>query len=395
MHRTHVYLDYAATSPVRPEVVEAMQPWFSESFGNPSSLYELGRRSREAVEEGRDRLAGAIAADADEIVFTGGGTESDNHCILGTAEAHEERGRHLVTTSFEHHAVLASFEHLEERGFEVTLIHPPRDGVITPEAVAEAMREDTTLVSVMLVNNEVGTVQPIGDIARAVKERGAVMHCDAVQGLGKVPIDVSVDPVDLLSFSAHKLYGPKGVGATFVRRGSRLGPYLHGGGQEGGLRSGTHNVAGIVGFGLAAEAAVKELETEQARLLALRERLLAGLLERIPGIYLNGDRDRRIAGNLNLIIKGIEGESLLLMLDQEGIGVSTGSACSSGSTRPSHVLLALDVPEDEARGSLRMVLGRGNTEADVDTVLEALPRVVARLREISPVWTEPQEQPAR
>lgn len=394
MTRTEIYLDYAATSPVRPEVLEAMQPWFTESYGNPSSLYEMGRRSKGAVEEARANVAAAIGARPEEIVFTGGGTESDNHCIVGTAEACSESGKHLVTTAFEHHAVLAPMEYLEHRGWRVTMIEPSPDGVITPEQVADAMREDTALVSLMLVNNEIGTVQPIGDIARVVKERGAVLHCDSVQGLGKVPIDVRRDQVDLMSFSAHKLYGPKGVGASFVREGCKLEAYLRGGGQEGGLRSGTHNVAGIVGFGLAARLAVEELDVEQARLLAMRERLLDGLMDRIPGIYLNGDRERRIAGNLNLIVRGIEGEATLLLLDQEGIAVSTGSACSSGSTRPSHVLLALGVPEDEARGSLRIVFGRGNTEADVDTVLEVLPRVVARLREISPIWKEPQEQPS-
>lgn len=385
---TRIYLDYAATSPVRPEVIEAMQPWFGESFGNPSSLYELGRRSKAAVEDAREQVARAIGALPEEIVFTGSGTESDNHCIIAAAEARADRGRHLVTTAFEHHAVLGPMEHLERRGWEVTYIQPPPDGVVTPEQVAGALRPDTTLVSVMLVNNEIGTTQPIGEIARAVKERDVLMHCDAVQGLGKVPIDLAVDPVDLMSFSAHKLYGPKGVGASFVRSGLELEPYLRGGGQERGLRSGTHNVAGIVGFGLACELAVAEIPAEQPRLLALRERLLEGLLERIPGTYLNGDRERRIAGNINMIIKGVEGESLLLLLDEEGIGVSTGSACSSGSARPSHVLLALGVPEDEARGSIRMVMGSGTTDEHVDAVLAALPRAVDKLRAISPVWAE-------
>jgi cysteine desulfurase len=387
MAQTRIYLDYAATTPVRPEVVDAMAPWFSESFGNPSSLYELGQRSKAAVEDARERVARAIgAADSTEIVFTGGGTESDNHCLVGAAEANEAKGKHLITTAFEHHAVLEPLEHMERRGWELTLIEPPSDGIITPELVASAMRPDTSLVSVMWVNNEVGTVQPIADIARAVKGRGAIMHADAVQALGKVPIDVSDAPVDLLSFSAHKLYGPKGVGATFVRKGTELEPYLRGGGQERRLRSGTQNVPGIVGFGLAAELAVAEMPDEQIRLRALRERLLEGLLARVPHMYLNADRDRRIAGNINFIVRAIEGESLLLLLDQQGLAISVGSACSSGSTKPSHVLLALGVPEEDAHGSVRIVLGKWSTDEHVDTVLEVFPPVVERLREMSPVW---------
>lgn len=389
MTQTRVYLDYAATTPVRPEVVDAMAPWFSESFGNPSSLYELGQRSKAAIEDARERVALAIgAADPAEVVFTGGGTESDNHCLVGAAEANEAKGKHLVTTAFEHHAVLEPLEHMERRGWELTLIEPPSDGIITPELVASAMRPDTALVSVMWVNNEVGTVQPIADIARVVKERGAIMHSDAVQALGKVPIDVSGAPVDLLSFSAHKLYGPKGVGATFVRDGTDLEAYLRGGGQERRLRSGTQNVPGIVGFGLAAELAVAEMPEEQARLRALRERLLEGLLAKVPHMYLNADRDRRIAGNINFIVRAIEGESLLLLLDQQGLAISVGSACSSGSTKPSHVLLALRVPEEDAHGSVRIVLGKWSTDADVDTVLEAFPPIVERLREMSPVWQD-------
>jgi cysteine desulfurase len=387
MTRTNLYLDYAATTPVRPEVSAAMEPYFAESFGNPSSLYELGQRSRAAIEDAREKLADAIGAAFDEIVFTGGGTESDNSCLIGAAEANEERGRHIVTTAFEHHAILEPVEYLvERRGWESTLLAPPRDGIITADQVAAALRPDTTVVSVMIVNNEVGTVQPVADIAKVVKDHGAVMHCDAVQALGKVPIDVSTAPVDLLSFSAHKLYGPKGVGATYVRAGTKLPPYLRGGGQERGFRSGTQNVAGIVGFGEAARLAAAELVPEAARLLEMRERLWDSLAARIPDMYLNGDRTRRIAGNINAIIRGVEGESMLLLLDQEGIAVSTGSACSSGSSEPSHVLKAIGVPEEDAQGSIRITLGRLTTDADIDRVAAALPPIVERLRAMSPVW---------
>lgn len=388
MTRTRIYLDNSASTPVRDEVREAMQPYFTESFGNPSSLYELGQRSKAAVERAREQLAASIGARPEEIVFTGGGTESDNACLVGIAEALADKGRHLVTTEFEHHAVLEPMEYLAERGWEVTFVRPPKNGVLTADQIAKAMRPDTVLVSVIMVNNEIGTIQPVAPIAEVVKARGAILHSDAVQALGKVPVDVRENAADLLSFSAHKLYGPKGVGATYIRQGTPMQPFLRGGGQERGLRSGTHNVPGIVGFGLAAELAVAELDEEMVRLTELREHVLDVLFERIPEMYLNGDRQRRSPGNINLIIRGVEGEAMLMMLDQEGLAVSVGSACSSGSPKPSHVIASLGVPEEDAHGSLRVALGRYTIPAHVDRLVDVLPCVVERLREMSPYWRQ-------
>jgi cysteine desulfurase len=376
------YLDHAATTPLRAEVRDAMLPFFVEDFGNPSSVHGFGRRAREAVETGRERLALAIGAAPAEIVFTAGGTEADNLAIKGAAHKMRGNGNHVVVSAFEHHAVLDAAHSLEASGFGVTLVPVGPAGIVDPAAVAAAARSSTVLVSIMTVNNEIGTIQDIRAVAEAVREVNprAIVHTDAVQALGKIAVDVHVWGVDLASFAAHKLGGPKGIGALFVRTGVPVEPIVHGGGQERGVRSGTLNVPGIVGFGAAAELAVKEMEGESERLRALRDRLLEGVRERVPDVMVNGTLDSRVAGNLNVCIPGTEGETLLLLLDRAGIACSSGSACSSGALDPSHVLLAIGTPRDLARGSLRFSLGSTTTADDVDAVLDVLPDVVATAR---------------
>lgn len=376
------YLDHAATTPVLSEVRDAIVRSLVEDFGNPSSVHDHGRSARRAVEDARDRVAAAVGASPAEIVFTGGGTEADNLAVKGAALKLRGNGDHVVTTAFEHHAVLDSVEALERAGIRVTLVAPGFDGCVAPSAVAAAVERATTVVSVMAVNNEIGTIQPLEGIVEAVagaNER-ALVHTDAVQALGNIPVDVHAWGVDLASFAAHKIGGPKGVGALFVRAHTPLEPVLHGGGQERGLRSGTLNVAGIVGFGVAAELAAKEVHEKSERLLELRKRLWDGIRTAVPDASLNGDWDRRVAGNLNFSVPGATGETLLLLLDQAGISCSSGSACASGALDPSHVLLAIGVPRDRAAASLRMSLGRPSTPADVDAVLEVLPQIVATAR---------------
>ncbi|HVM35004.1 MAG TPA: cysteine desulfurase family protein [Actinomycetota bacterium] len=374
------YLDHAATTPLRAEVRDAMLPFFVEDFGNPSSVHGFGRRARDAVETGRERVALAIGAAPAEVVFTAGGTEADNLAVKGAAHKMRGNGNHVVVSAFEHHAVLDAVHSLETLGFEVTLVPVGHDGIVDPGSVAAAAaRSSTVLVSIMAVNNEIGTIQDVRAVAEAVREVNprAVVHTDAVQALGKIPVDVHEWGVDLASFAAHKLGGPKGIGALFVRSGVPVEPIIHGGGQERGVRSGTLNVPGIVGFGAAAELAVKEIDGERERLRALRDRLLEGVRECVPGVIVNGTLDSRVAGNLNVCIPGTEGETLLLLLDRAGIACSSGSACSSGALDPSHVLLAIGTPRDLARGSLRFSLGSTTTRDDVDAVLDALPDVVA------------------
>ena len=376
------YLDHAATTPVLPEVKEAMLPFLEEDFGNPSSVHAAGRRAKAAVEDARERVAAAIGASPSELVFTAGGTEADNLAIKGAVRKLRGNGDHIVTTSFEHHAVLDTIEWLEGMGIHGTLVNVPSDGVVTPDGVAGAITAGTILVSVITVNNEIGTVQPIAEIAAAAKESSskAIVHTDAVQALGNVPVDVKSWGVDLAAFSAHKLGGPKGVGVLYVRSGVPVEPILHGGGHERGLRSGTLNVAGIAGFGVAAEIAAREVDLKAERLAKMRDRLLEGIRMELPDIVVNGDLDRRAAGNLNISIPNTEGETLLLLLDQAGIAASAGSACQSGAIDPSHVLVAIGVPRKLAIGSLRFSLGRASTDADVDAVLEALPGVVETAR---------------
>jgi cysteine desulfurase len=378
------YLDYAATTPVLDEVLEAMLPYLREDFGNPSSVYRAGRESKKGIEEAREHVAAAIGALPSEVIFTGGGTEADNLATKGVAFRQKDRGNHIVVSSIEHHAVLHSAEWLMRNGFRVTFLPVEGDGVIDLGALEQAVGADTILVSIMLANNEIGTIQPVAEAVGIVRGRSrALVHTDAVQGLGKIPVDLESLGVDLASFSAHKIGGPKGVGAVHLRRKTPLEAIIHGGGQERDLRSGTPNVAGIVGFGVAAKVAVKEMEQEADRLRALRDRLQEGMLERIDRVRVNGARAPRLPGTLNVCIEGVEGESLLLMLDAADVAASSGSACTSGSLDPSHVLLALGIPPEVAVGSLRLSLGRATTPRDVDHVLQVLPSIVERLRSIA------------
>jgi cysteine desulfurase len=381
-----IYLDYAATTPTHPEVVQAMLPYFSDFFGNPSSIYSYGQESREAVENARTSVARLIGAKDEEIVFTGGGTEADNYALKGTAYAQEKRGNHIITTAIEHHAVLETCAFLEKRGFTVTYLPVDKYGLIDPESVKKALTPKTILVSVMHANNEVGTIQPLEEIGKITREAGVYFHTDAVQTAGHIPLEVNKLGVDLLSMSAHKLYGPKGVGALYIRKGVMLTPFIHGGGQEKGRRSGTENVPGIVGFGKAAELALPEIDAEAVRLKALRDKLIEGILKLIPETHLNGHPVKRLPNNANISVDYIEGESMLLNLDLQGICASTGSACSSSSLEPSHVLLALGLRHEQAHGSLRFTLGKWTTEADIDRVFEVLPKIIGNLRAMSPLY---------
>lgn len=384
---TEVYLDNAATTPVDPRVVEAMAPYFTEVYGNPNSLYEAGRTAARALDEARERFASSIGATTpNELLFTSGGTESDNAVLFGITGALEGKGRHVIVSAFEHHAVLEPAHLLEKRGFDVTYLGPRTDGIIHPEDLAAALRDDTQLVSVMHANNEIGTVQPIRELADLAHSRGAVMHTDAAQSLGKLDFDVADLGVDAASFSGHKIYGPRGIGALYLKRGTRFQPQQVGGGQEFKKRSGTQNVAGAVGFAEALALMDAERPGEAPRLAALRDRVIDGVMERIDNVELNGDRQRRLPNIANLIIKGVEGEAMLLRLDAKGIAVSTGSACSSGSLEPSHVLLSIGCPPELAHGSLRVSVGRSTDEAGVDRFLDELPPIVETLRGMSPVY---------
>lgn len=379
------YLDHAATTPVLPEAAEEVARVLTADFGNPSSVHAAGRRARTIVEDARDRVAAAIGAAPTEIVLTGGGTEADNLALKGAAHKRRGDGNHIVVSAFEHHAVLDAARALTAAGFEVTKVPVGPDGRVDPAKVAAATRPATVLVSVMTVNNEIGTIQDVRAVADAVKAVNprTLMHTDAVQALGNIPVDVHAWGVDLAAFAAHKAGGPKGVGALFVRSSVAVEPVLHGGGQERGLRSGTHDVAGIAGFGVAAEIAAKEVYEKADRLLPLRTRLLDGVRAAVPDVVVNGALEERVAGNLNVCIPGADGETMLLLLDSAGIACSSGSACASGALDPSHVLLALGVPKELAKGSLRFSLGRTSTGDDVDAVLDALRDVVERARKVA------------
>ncbi len=371
-----VYFDHSATTPVAPEVLEEMLPFFSRRFGNASSIHAFGREAKVALEEARERVAGLIGADPSEIVFTSGGTEADNWAIKHIAFVAEPEKRHVVTSQVEHHAVLHSCQFLEKVGFEVTYLKPDRYGRIAPAQVAEAIRDDTALVSIMHANNEIGTINPIAEIGRVARERGVLFHTDAVQSYGKLPVDVRTMPIDLLSASSHKIYGPKGIGFLFVRKGVRLAPLLHGGGHERRRRAGTENVPAIVGFGKAAEVCAASMESEAARLRQLTGRLVEGVLGGIPGVSLNGHPSDRLPGLVNFAIEGVENESLLMSLDLKGIAASNGAACTSGSLEPSHVMRVLG----QRHAAVRFSLGRSNTEDEVDYVVESLVEIVGRLR---------------
>jgi len=380
-----IYLDYAATTPTHPEVVKAMLPYFTDAFGNPSSLYSYGQEAKGTIEEARDKVAALIGAGSDEIVFTSGGTEADNFAIKGVAYANESKGNHIITSSIEHHAVIESCKFLERRGFKVTYLPVDKYGLVDPNEVKKAMTNKTILISVMHANNEMGTIEPIAEIGSIAKEAGIYFHTDAVQTVGHIPVDVNELGVDLLAMSAHKLYGPKGVGALYIGKGTKLIPFMHGGEQERRRRASTENVAGIVGFAKTVEIAQQEMNQEAKQLTYLRDQLIKGLLERIDHIRLNGHPVNRLPNNVNISVDFVEGESMLLNLDLEGICVSTGSACSSSSLEPSHVLLALGLSPEHAHGSLRLTLGKWTTEEEIGRVLEVLPRVIARLRAMSPL----------
>jgi len=381
-----VYLDYAATTPPHPEVVAAMLPYLTEVFGNPSGIYACGQEAKGAIEEARGKIAELIGAKDDEIIFTSGGTEADNFALKGVALANESKGKHIITSTIEHHAVIETAKFLERRGFKVTYLPVDSCGLVDPEGVKRAITDKTILISVMQANNEVGTIEPITEIGKIAKEAGIYLHTDAVQTVGHTPVDVNQLRVDLLSISAHKLYGPKGIGALYIRKGTKLLPFMHGGEQERGWRASTENVPGIVGLGRAAELALQEMTGEAERLTQLRDKLIDGIRERIDHSRLNGHPLKRLPNNVNVSIEFVEGESLCLNLDLEGICAATGSACSSSSLEPSHVLLAMGLPPEHAHGSLRFTLGKWTTEEDIDRVLEVLPRVVAKLRAMSPLW---------
>lgn len=383
-----IYLDNAATTQVRPEVLNAMLPYFTESYGNPSSIYEIARLNKRAIDAARASVAALIGAGEDEIFFTGSGTEADNWALIGAAEANEKKGKHIISSSIEHHAVLHTLDYLKKRGFEITLLPVDDKGFVSPEALKKAIRPDTILVTIMLANNEIGTIEPVAELGAICREKGVLFHTDAVQALGHVEIDVKAMNIDAMSMSAHKLGGPKGCGALYVKKGARIGAFIHGGGQERNRRAGTENVAGIVGFGKAAELARAEMKEEIERLTALRDRLICGCLEKIPYSRLNGDAKHRLPANANISFEFIEGEGILLLLEMHGIYGSSGSACTSGSLDPSHVLLAIGLPHEKAHGSLRMTLGRTTTEEEVDKVIEVLPPIIERLRDMSPLYAD-------
>ncbi len=386
--RSMIYLDNAATTRTAPEVVEAMLPYFTENYGNPSALYSLGATGKKAVNEARRRIAGVIGAKQEEIYFTSGGTEADNWALKAAAEGSAYKGRHIITTRIEHHAILNTCKYLEKRGFEVTYLDVDAYGRIDLAQLEGAVRPDTILISVMFANNEIGTLEPIGEIGRLARKKGIMFHTDAVQAFGQLPIQVDELGVDLLSASAHKLNGPKGIGMLYVRSGVKMGSFLHGGEQERNRRAGTENVPGIVGFGAAAARAMDKMVQKAAVERELRDYLIGRIEAEIPYCRLNGHREQRLPGNVNFSFSFIEGESLLIMLDMKGICASSGSACASGSLNPSHVLLATGLKQEEAHGSLRMTLSEENTREEMDIVVEELKQAVARLRNMSPLYED-------
>ncbi|MGN0746377.1 MAG: cysteine desulfurase NifS [Aristaeellaceae bacterium] len=378
-----IYLDNAATTAVSPEVLTAMLPYFTECYGNPSSIHSTGRDAHKAIDAARRQVAAAINADPAEIYFTAGGSESDNWAIKGTAFAKKDKGNHIITTAIEHHAVLHTCQWLEKQGFEVTYLPVDENGLVSVEDVEKAITDRTILISVMAANNEIGTIEPIAEIGALARSRGILFHTDAVQAVGAIPLDVKAMNIDMLSMSGHKFHGPKGVGALYVRKGVRLDTLIAGGAQERGKRAGTENLPGIVGIGKAIEIATRDMEANAERLTRLRDKLIHGILENIPDVRLNGHPTRRLPNNVNVSVRYIEGEALLLRLDLAGIAGSSGSACTSGSLDPSHVLLAIGLPHEIAHGSLRLTLGTDTTEADIDEVLDKLPGIVKNLRDMS------------
>ena len=381
--KRQVYLDYSATTPVKPEVLEAMLPYFTESFGNPSSLYTVGQITKDAIRTARAQLAELIGAKTPEIFFTGSGTEADNWAFIGGAMWKRSKGKHVITSNIEHHAMIHSGQFLEKEGFEVTYLPVDEMGFVRVDDLKNALREDTTIVSIMYANNEIGTIQPIEELCRVTHEKGALFHTDAVQALGNTPIDVNELGVDMMSLSAHKIYGPKGIGALYIKKGINLPSYIHGGAQESGRRAGTENLTSIIGFGKAAEIAGMNLEAHIAHTSELRNYFLERVKAEISDIRINGSLESRLPGNVNITFKYIEGEAILLLLDLAGISVSTGSACSSASLEPSHVLQAIGVPTEESHGSIRFTIGDYTTKEDLDYAIEKLKAAVVKLRNIS------------
>lgn len=383
-----VYLDNAATTKVRPEVVEAMLPYFTEIYGNASAVYDFGQKCKQAMEDARETIAASIGTKAANIYFTAGGSESDNWALKGVAEAYGDKGKHIITTKIEHHAILHTCAYLEQQGYEVTYLDVDADGLVSPEALRQAIRPDTILISVMFANNEIGTIEPIAELGEIAHEHGIIFHTDAVQAYTQVPIDVEKMHIDLLSASGHKLNGPKGIGFLYIRQGLKVKSFIHGGAQERKRRAGTENVPGIVGLGKAVEIAMETMEERTAKESALRDYLIARIEEEIPFAKLNGHRVKRLPNNVNFCFRFIEGEAMLIMLDMAGICGSSGSACTSGSLDPSHVLLAIGLPHEIAHGSLRLTLGDENTKEQVDYVVDHLKEIVAKLRAMSPLYED-------
>ena len=383
-----IYLDNAATTKTAPEVVEAMLPYFTEYYGNPSSVYEFAGKSKKAVNESRETIAKALGAQTNEIYFTAGGSESDNWALKATAEAYESKGKHIITTKIEHHAILHTCEYLQKRGYEITYLDVDENGVVKLEELKKAIRPDTILISVMFANNEIGTIQPIREIGEIAHEHGILFHTDAVQAFGQVPINVDEYHIDMLSASGHKLNGPKGIGFLYIRKGVKIRSFVHGGAQERKRRAGTENVPGIVGLGKAVERAVATMKERTDREIEMRDNLIERIMKEVPYTRLNGHRTKRLPNNINFSFQFIEGESLLIMLDMEGICGSSGSACTSGSLDPSHVLLAIGLPHEIAHGSLRLTLSEEITKEDMDYVAEAIKKIVDRLRSMSPLYED-------
>ena len=383
-----VYLDYSATTPTDPRVVEEMIPYFTEHFGNPSSIYSTGLEAKDAIEHAREQVAHLINAEPKELIFTSGGTESDNWALIATARRLQHKGKHIITSAIEHHAILHSCEYLAKEGFEITYVGVDHDGLVDPAEVEAAIRPDTILISIMYVNNEVGSVQPITEIGAIAKKHGVLFHTDAVQALGNVPIDVKTMNIDMMSMSSHKIYGPKGIGAIYIRSGVNLPTYIHGGAQERKKRAGTENVPGIVGFGKAAELACQNFNTHVAHVSKLRDHFIDRVLNEIPYTYFNGSKDHRHPGNANITFEYVEGESILLYLDFAGVSCSSGSACSSRSLQPSHVLTAMGIPVELIHGSIRFTFGNPTTMEDVDYTVNKLKGIIEKLRGISSISKE-------
>lgn len=382
-----IYADNAATTAVSKKALEAMLPYFTEHYGNASSIHRVGQEANKALQQARAEIAAILGAEPKELIFTSGGSESDNQAIISAALQGAKKGKkHIISSKIEHHAVLHVLDKLEKEGYDITLLDVSPEGLVSPESVEKAIREDTALVTIMFANNEIGTIEPIKEIGEICRKHGVIFHTDAVQAVGHVPINVKEMNIDMLSFSAHKFHGPKGIGGLYVRKGIRLLPLIEGGAQEKGLRAGTENVAAVVGMAAALKEQVENMEKNAEKLTKMRDRLIDSILKEVPRVRLNGDRVKRLPGNVNFCFEGIEGEALLLMLDNLGICGSSGSACTSGSLDPSHVLLAIGLPHEIAHGSLRLTFSEYNTEEEIDYIIKAIPQVVKRLRDMSPMW---------